>query len=131
MIPPKNALLIDDDEDCRFLTKRVLQKLQIFEKIDALTSGKEALDFIIDNCINKQSDNCPNVIFLDNFMPGMNGFGFLDKLMNTAGVVKENFQIYMVSSFTNDMDKERLKKYNILGFINKPLSLNKLKSLFN
>jgi CheY-like chemotaxis protein len=127
----KNVLLIDDDEDYLFLTKHSLEKLHLFEKVNTLFSGYEALNFIADNCVELQSGNCPSVIFVDNKMPGMNGFAFLEKFMNIAGLVRENFQIYMVSSFTNDPDKAKLVKYNIQGFINKPLNTDKLKTLFN
>ncbi len=131
MIKFKRILLIDDDEDCRFLMRRTLEKLQISETVDALANAYEALDFIIDNCINVRSDNCPSVIFVDNIMPGMDGFTFLEKLNSMLGRMKQNFQIYMVSSFTNSADMEKLEKYNIQGFIKKPLTLEKLKSLFN
>jgi len=127
----KNVILIDDDEDYLFLTKHSIEKLHLFEKVNTSPDGYEALNFITDNCIKSQSTNCPSIIFVDNKMPGMSGFTFLEKFMNIAGIVKENFQIYMVSSFTNDLDKEKLKKYNIQGFINKPLDANKLKTLFN
>lgn len=127
----KNILLIDDDEDYLFLTKHSLEKLNMFEKVSTLLSGSEALNFITDNCVEHPSGNCPSIIFVDNKMPGMNGFTFLEKFINIAGIMKENFQIYMVSSFTNDLDKAELKKYDIQGFINKPLNADKLNSLFN
>jgi len=63
-------------------------------------------------------------------MPGMDGFAFLEKFMNIPGIVKENFKIYMVSSFTNEIDREKLNKYCIQGFINKPLHNDKLHALF-
>ena len=126
----KDILLIDDDEDYLFLTKQSLEKLHVAEKVTTLTSGYEALSFIIDSCIEHPSGNCPSVIFIDNKMPGMNGFAFLEKFMNIPGIVKENFKIYMVSSFTNEIDREKLNKYCIQGFINKPLNNDKLHALF-
>ena len=130
MIEFKNTLIIDDDEDFLFLTKNSLEKLQMFKTVSVLTSGYDALNFITDNCIKSKTDNCPSVIFVDNKMPGMNGFTFLEKFMNIEGIVRENFQIYMISSFTNDADKDKLKNYNVQGFINKPLSTDKLKAFF-
>ena len=94
----KNILLIDDDEDYMFLTKQSLEKLRMFEKVNTLSSGFEALSFITKNCVKDQPGNCPSVIFVDNKMPGMNGFSFLEKFMNITGIVKENFQIYILPS---------------------------------
>ncbi|HMK04123.1 MAG TPA: response regulator [Ferruginibacter sp.] len=126
-----NVLLIDDDEDCLFLTRHSLLKLGLFERVDALSSVQAALDFITANCIIQHTGIGPDVIFVDNQMQGMDGFDFLEELNNIPGIRISNFQIYMVSAFTNDADKEKLKKYNVQGFINKPLSLDKLKVLFN
>jgi CheY-like chemotaxis protein len=126
----KNILLIDDDEDYLFLTKQSLEKLHVAEKVTTLTSGYDALSFIADSCIEHPSGSCPSVIFVDNKMPGMSGFAFLEKFMNIAGIVKENFKIYMVSSFTNEIDREKLNKYGVQGFINKPLNKDKIHTLF-
>jgi len=126
-----NVLLIDDDEDCLFLTRHSLRKLDLFERVDVLSSAQAALEFLKDNCVGLRTEKCPDVIFVDNQMPGMDGFAFLERLSSIPGIHTKNFQIYMVSAFTNDVDKERLKKFNIQGFINKPLSLDKLKVLFN
>jgi len=126
----KNILLIDDDEDYLLLTKQSLEKQHVAEKVTTLTSGYEALSFITDSCIEHLSDSCPSVIFIDNKMPGMNGFAFLEKFMNIAGIVKENFKIYMVSSFTNEIDRGKLNQYGIQGFINKPLNKEKIHTLF-
>lgn len=126
----RNVLLIDNDEDCLFLTRHSLQKLGLFESIDTVNSANKALDYIKNNCIDQQTEKSPDLIFVDNQMPGMDGFTFLERLNNMPGIRLGNFQIYMVSAFTNDEDKEKLRKYNIQGFINKPLSLDKLKVLF-
>jgi len=131
MIKFKNILLVDDDEDYLFLTKHSLENLHVFDKVNTSSSGYEALSFITNNCIEHQPGTCPFVILIDIRMPGMNGFAFLERFMHLEGIVKEDFQIYMVSSYTNDDDKTKLEKYNVRGFINKPLDANKLKNLFN
>ncbi|MEP7317251.1 MAG: response regulator [Panacibacter sp.] len=126
----KNILLIDDDEDYLYLVCHSLQKLKLFETIHISKNGKEALDYITESCAEPAANTCPDVIFVDNQMPGMNGFAFLEKLESIPGILKEKLRIYMVSAFTNEADKERLNKYKIQGFINKPLTLDKLKNLF-
>jgi hypothetical protein len=64
-------------------------------------------------------------------MPGLNGLAFLEKLTGSATIAIENFRIYMISTLINNTDKGNLKKYNIRQFIDKPLSANKLRVLFN
>jgi CheY-like chemotaxis protein len=72
MIKFKSILLIDDDEDCRFLTKNSLEKLQIAEAVSVFPNGKEAIDFIINNHIKPKALDYSTIIFIDYHMPGMN-----------------------------------------------------------
>ncbi|HRH47142.1 MAG TPA: response regulator [Panacibacter sp.] len=127
----KNILLIDDDEDYLYLVSHSLAKLKLFETIHSLKSGNEALNYITESCARPLANTFPDVIFVDNQMPGMNGFAFLEKLNSIPGILKEKLRIYMVSAFTNEVDMERLGKYKVQGFINKPLTLDKLKKIFS
>lgn len=127
----KKILLIDDDEDYLYLVSHSLTKLKLFETVHISKNGSEALHYITTSCAGPEANTCPDVIFVDNQMPGMNGFAFLEKLNSIPGILREKLIIYMVSAFTNEVDMERLRKYNVQGFINKPLTLDKLKNLFN
>lgn len=126
----KNILLIDDDEDYLYLVSHSLEKLKLFETVRTSKNGNEALEYIAESCAQASTSAFPDVIFVDNQMPGMNGFAFLEKLNSIPGILKKKFRIYMVSAFTNEADKERLNKYKVQGFINKPLTLDKLRNLF-
>jgi CheY-like chemotaxis protein len=70
----KRVLVVDDDADIRLLLKTML--LQRGLVVDAADSGKSALELI-------QQNNYA-VVLLDLMMPGMDGFGVLEKLNDPA-----------------------------------------------
>ena len=126
----QNILLVDDDEDYGYLSKLQLEKLGLAKCVKVLTTATDALNFILNNCVGVPSEDCPNVIFIDYRMPEMDGFDFLEKLMQIQGIDKENFHVYLVSSLPEIAGQEQLKKYNIKAVIDKPLSAEKLARIF-
>lgn len=66
----KSALVVDDSKSARFALTRCLEQFEY--EVLAAASGTEAIDVL--------GTHRPDVIFLDHLMPGMDGFGVLDKL---------------------------------------------------
>jgi len=62
---PLNVLLVDDDEDIRFLMARMLKKAGAHQ-VTAVTGGEEALEHL-------RSGTVPDLVILDQNMPGMTG----------------------------------------------------------
>lgn len=101
-----------------------------------LKNGKEALDFIEENCEKYESDENihlrPDLIFIDMNMPVMDGIEFLEEFYNNKNLKKEYREdtcIYMLTSSDNPIDKEKITKYNIRGYISKPMTTDKLISI--
>lgn len=59
------VLLVDDEEDLRFLTARMLRKAGATQ-VEAVASGQEAIDRL-------RSGAIPDLVILDQNMPGMDG----------------------------------------------------------
>ncbi len=59
----KCALIVDDSRTSRVVLGRILETYDL--AVDTAESAESALDYLI--------DNCPDVIFMDHMMPGMDG----------------------------------------------------------
>ena len=72
----------------------------------------------------------PEMIFLDLIMDEMDGWGFIDALEKQLGK-KALPEIYVLSAFGNPKDRELAQKHPlILGYIDKPLTRNRLEAIF-
>ncbi len=128
----KNILLVDDDEVANYLHQMLLQELNGFENIFIAYNGQEALSLLEENCqkVTTQPHACPDLIFLDLNMPGMDGFEFLDE-MEKAPFTKRRVHIIVVTSSDNQKDIQRAQSYGIDGYVSKPLTEEKLRQILN
>jgi CheY-like chemotaxis protein len=96
----------------------------------ACLNGRFAIDQLVD--IQKRDpEKLPDYIFLDINMPIMNGWEFLEeyKRLNIDPLGKSKIFIISSSVFSNDIN--RAKSYPIVkSFVSKPLSVEKIKELF-
>ncbi len=121
-----NILLVDDDPITNYLSRALLGSLSYGSQIDVARNGKEALDLLTEH----QSDPAhplPDLIFLDINMPVMDGFEFLDHFRQFhAG--KEIIVVILTTS-DNEKDVQNAQKYRVHGYLNKPLSKDKIRAV--
>ncbi|HRG88342.1 MAG TPA: response regulator [Chitinophagales bacterium] len=106
-------LLVDDDNDCNYLHKRVLKKAQCAERIEVVNDGEQALHFLktaVDGIYP-----CPDLILLDINMPGMNGWEFLEEYEKLDTTVRARIVLVMLTSSVNPDDEAQALKMNIIG----------------
>jgi CheY-like chemotaxis protein len=125
MKPPSSILIVDDDSVVRFLMMRVIKKVSQQQPILTASNGEEALAVLNQVCA---TDVCPELILLDINMPLMDGFEFLNALQ-TSSLAALPFKIVMLTSSVNPRDVERAQTYPIEGYLQKPLTEDKLKSI--
>jgi CheY-like chemotaxis protein len=127
---PVSILLVDDDEINNFISIKLIKKALLTSDIMACLNGRFAIDQLVD--IQKRDpEKLPDYIFLDINMPIMNGWEFLDeyKRLNIDPLGKSKIFIISSSVFSNDINRAR--SYPIVkSFISKPLSVEKIKELF-
>jgi CheY-like chemotaxis protein len=106
-------LLVDDDNDCNYLHKRVLKKTQCAERIEVVNDGEQALHFLKTAVHGKYP--CPDLILLDINMPGMNGWEFLEEYEKLDSEVRAKIVLVMLTSSVSPDDEARALKMNIIG----------------
>lgn len=122
------VLLVDDDPVSSFLNDDLLIDFGFTKHTHTAQNGAEALEFLNSNCKNGKGTDycCPDVVFLDLNMPVMDGFEFMDAYFKNSKKCNQDSKVIVLTSSTNPDDIERAKKYDIAGYMNKPLSLEQL-----
>lgn len=115
-------MLIDDNKLDNFFHERVVNKQAAAKTVLAMTSGREALDYIISQQIPQ-----PEIIFLDINMPGMNGWEFIELYKKIDMALQTAMIVVMLTASQDPDDKARAVTEGILSdFKNKPLTAQML-----
>lgn len=121
----KGILLIDDDNDCNFFHKLLIDQMNCTEKVYIATNGLEALGFLKACAEGKYPK--PEIIFLDINMPKMNGWEFLDEYHKLAENEKAKMVLIMLTTSLNPDDREKASTYTeVSGFLSKYLDKDSL-----
>lgn len=124
-------LLVDDDEATNFLNTRVIKKVDPEVDIQVAYNGKEALEYL-KGFAPGEACRVPNLIFLDINMPGMDGWEFLEEYKKLPDEQTKKIRILMLTTSMNpDEEKRAINIPEVKGFINKPLTPEKLERIIN
>lgn len=116
----KTLILVDDDEIIVYLTKRIIAQTNLVELINVFGNGKDAIDYLKENLNNP--DLLPEIIFLDLFMPIMDGWGFLDEYIKIKPKIGKPTTIYIITSSVTAEDIIKAKSYRVVtDYIIKPI----------
>jgi CheY-like chemotaxis protein len=117
-------LLIDDDEDDRWLFLEALSRIAPEIQCDTAADGQQAIDILT-------SENCilPEKIFLDLNLPGMDGKKCLAAIKSIPKLEHIPVVVYSTSKFHKDIEETR--KLGASRFIVKPSNYSQLCDLFS
>ncbi|GAA4280668.1 response regulator [Gaetbulibacter aestuarii] len=122
-------LLVDDDNICNFITKRILEQLGYNNSIEITQNGVAALDFL-ENTIKNIETPLPQLILLDINMPEMNGWKFIEAFEKLPEVIVNNMKIVMLTSSISPADIKKAASTSFVAeFITKPLNLEVMQSI--
>ncbi len=107
---PSNILLVEDEEAHAELTKRAIRKAGNANRIDILTTGEEALDYVFNRgkYANKTKYPLPGLILLDIKLPGIDGIEVL-KQIKEHPVLKK---IPVIMLTTSDREEDICQSYS-------------------
>jgi CheY-like chemotaxis protein len=115
-------LMIDDNPIEHFIVQRMLDTYKLFPNVVHSLDGRSMIQSLRKN-IN-QSDQIPDVIFLDLDMPDYSGWEFLKRF-------NKEIDVHIVSSSIDPRDILKSKKYSFVkSFISKPFKKQMLEDLF-
>lgn len=120
----RKILLVDDDAVTNLLNEYILKSAGVSEQIVVCSSGEKALGLLTDPEIANEVD----LIFLDINMPGMSGFEFINKYRKTN--LPRYAPVVLMTTSISYKDKGLARRYEILGYFDKPLDKKKLNAFF-
>ena len=126
----EKLLIVDDDKASTFLIQDMLEEMQVARQIYTAHNGREALRIVRDACLVTQTGHCPELILLDINMPVMNGFEFLEELSQLEKHQLAHTRVFMLTSSANPLDVAKAGQYAVAGYIQKPLTEEKVRLLY-
>ena len=105
------VLVVDDNEDHRFLIRRALAPLGDRVRVSLAADGPAALAAV--------AADPPDLVLLDVKMPGMDGFEVLRRLRAEAR--SRTLPIVLFTSSDHEEERQRGADLGASGFVTKPL----------
>ncbi|MDN6318306.1 MAG: response regulator [Marinobacter sp.] len=105
----KNALLVDDSKVARFALSKLLENRDM--QVNMAGSAEEALDFL-------NSNQHPDVIFMDHLMPGMNGVEATKAIKSNPDT--SSIPIIMCTSQKSSSFTKEARNFGVYNILTKP-----------
>ena len=128
----KKSLVVNDDAISLMIASKMLKKAEFSGEIITADNGKNALAYFSE--IIGKGENCfeqaPQFVFLDLYMPVMNGWDFLKIFSEKYASLFPATRVVIVSSTADSEDLMQLEKYRVVSdFICTPITLGKLEDI--
>lgn len=117
-----NILLADDDTDDCIFFKNALQELSRPTQLTAVHDGEQLMNYLFEN-----SENLPNVLFLDLNMPRKNGLECLSEIKHNKTL--NDLPVIIFSTSYSPDTINMLFKIGAHVYIHKPNDFAKLKQV--
>jgi len=125
-LEPIKMLLVEDDEADILLAQRAFQRSNIWNEVDVVRDGQEALDYLRNE--NAYADKTkypkPGLVLLDLNLPGIDGREVLD-IMHTPPELKD-IPFFIVSTSDYEKDIEFGRARDVQHYIIKPIQVDNI-----
>jgi CheY-like chemotaxis protein len=130
MIKKINKIMIVDDNefDC-YITSKIINNVD--EKIDIMefNSSLTAIQYLEE--FQNSPEKLPDLIFLDIYMPLLDGFGFIDKFNQFSEIIKTHTKICILSTTVDDLYINKAKLNSSILYSSKPITNEFFQSIIN
>lgn len=129
----KRLILIDDDAATNAIHLEIIDELKASWNLSIIQNSSTAIEdltFMINNIETEDSA----LIILDLNMPGYNGWDILEKINwdSQPDRVYEKLKLVILTASRNPSDREKSMEYkNVLSYLTKPITGEKIMNLFN
>ena len=126
----KRVFLIDDDETLNEIHSKILRFAGYQGRLSLFKNGQDALDEVHETIV--QSDDFPDLIFLDINMPGIDGWTFLKEFERLILPISVSPHVYILSSYVTPAETEKMRAQNhksVKKVLSKPFTIRQLKML--
>ena len=125
----RRFLIVDDDPQNNILSKMALRKSLGEVQVTDFIIPERGLEYIQSEFSLATGEK--TILLLDLNMPTMSGWEFLEKFETLEDQIKNQFDIYILSSSIDPRDIEKAKENPlIINFIEKPLGKKMLLEMF-
>ncbi len=112
----EHILVVDDEEDCTFVTRLVLKRSGYAGRLTCVPNAKAALEHL-------RSGDAPDLLFVDINMPGMTGFDLLAACEAEGLLPNGRTSAVMFSSSNRPCDMDAARRYrSVIGYVEKALT---------
>ncbi|WPP50031.1 response regulator [Catalinimonas niigatensis] len=125
----QGIILVDDDSITNYLNSELIREMEIATHVVVCNCGEEALDYLRRQQNPLNTEKSVTLIFLDINMPGIDGFEFLNHLEQLK--LPEGVDVVLLTTSDNPKDVEKTSQFKIRGYLNKPLTTEKVNSIVN
>ncbi|MDP5001555.1 MAG: response regulator [Flavobacterium sp.] len=116
----EKIMIVDDNEfDC-YITSKIINNLDESIDIMEFNSSLTAIQFLEE--FQNSPEKLPNLIFLDIYMPILDGFGFIEKFNTFSDVVKAHTKICILSTTVDDLYIHKAKINSSILYTSKPIT---------
>ncbi|WP_264548082.1 response regulator [Flavobacterium sp. N2820] len=123
----KKIMIVDDNEfDCYITSKLIMShddSIEIMEFNSSLTAIQYLEEYQDD------LEKLPKLIFLDIYMPILDGFEFIEKFNTLSDTVKSFTKICVLSTTVDDFYIHKAKENENIFFTSKPITMEFIQSL--
>ncbi len=118
---PSDILLVEDEEAHAELTKRAIRKAGNANRVDVVSDGEEALDYLFarGKYENRANYPLPGLILLDIKLPGMDGIEVLRRIKEDPHLKK--IPVIMLTTSDREEDVARSYSYYANSYLTKPV----------
>jgi CheY-like chemotaxis protein len=119
-----HILLVDDEDDCNFVTKLVLKKAGFTGRLTCFTNAVDALAYM------RRGEDLPGMMFVDINMPVLDGFGLLETCEREGLLPNDTTAVVMFSSSNRPADLERARTFrSVIGYVEKAMTVERYEEM--